>query len=68
VTNGQKLMERRYDITPSVSATGEPQYTLWYSYADFMNYGVRKVAENKDRTVLEKAIEHLTQGKSEEQK
>ena len=50
----------RYEIKPSVAADGAPTWTLWRTTTGFCAVVVVKEATNADRGVLEKAIEHLT--------
>jgi hypothetical protein len=49
-----------YRVVPSVSEVGAPNWTLYRDYAHPFGTGSFKLAVNDDRSVLEKAIEHLT--------
>lgn len=57
------MFEREYRIVPSVTAYGQPEYTLYKDYGTPYGAGSLKLASNSDRAVLEHAIEHLSQGK-----
>lgn len=55
-----------YRIVPAVTDSGEPIYRLYRDWAvniAFAGYvsGSKLLAQNKDRSVLERAIEHLEQ-------
>jgi hypothetical protein len=56
-----------YRIIAAVTETGEPMWALYRDWAlpPFAS-GSTLIAKNVDRAVLEKAIEHLTQGKRDE--
>lgn len=53
-------MYSKYVIEPSVTAEGLPQFALYREHANMFASIKKKLAENSDRSVLEKAIEHLT--------
>jgi len=50
-----------YSIQPGVTDSGEPTWELYkeWAFPPFSAGGSAKLATNADRSVLEKAIEHL---------
>jgi hypothetical protein len=52
-----------YRIAPSITETGEPTWELIREWSMHFGCGVKSIAKNADRAVLEAAIEHLSQGK-----
>jgi hypothetical protein len=54
-----ELMEITYRIVPTVSATGEPTWTLYKDWAGVLGTGSILLAVNPSLDVLERAIDHL---------
>lgn len=49
----------QYKIVPAVTAAGEPTYRLLAETVNMFGAGPVRLAENADRAVLERAIDHL---------
>ena len=50
-----------YEIRPGLLPDGTPTWHLWRSTPNFIVPDVHIIATNSDRTILERAIEHLKQ-------
>lgn len=56
------MFEAEYSISPAVKEDGTPSWNLWVIYPNpFIVSTPQKLASNTDKSILEKAIEHLKQ-------
>ena len=61
----------KYEIKPGVKADGIPTYRLYRDVCLVTPFGsvggYTLIAENEDKSILERAIDHLNQPQSDEQ-
>lgn len=53
-------MSTSYEVLPSVAEDGTPTWSLWRTTFSPFAFARVKEATNTDRSVLERAVEHLT--------